>query len=794
MAARPPQPCLPRLARVNQPFNLAIPANPVPPLGAPGSRGPLAPAPPSTFQTPADRPATRLSSKIHMAELLLEYLRERKTNPAALLPKFFTLAPQDAGVELTQLLPSAAADADGQAGRALIYFPDILALCKGSQKVFASFKEDVMAVQNQFIMPWLPDILNFDNHGGALHRNGLLHRNGGNGNNGGRATLKKMKFLLEKLAAEFPQEVFLAIASRCDLQPLCKDTLPDSEARDLLSVIPEAERTHWSTILEEFGRLCEPRELYRVFLDRAQRIAESSWQDAKKKHEMLKLYDKFGKLILMPTSAGMGTLARAFAQANGAQIDQILGRGCKNLLTANQIRIKQTLVALHRLMPNKPVAVPRQAVPLSRYAPFLAGYTATNRRTKFKIPGVSPARYLQSFLPAVTILESKERPKIITMVDTLGGHHEFLFKSGDDLRVDEVINRVFGVMQEIIDTSDATAPYDLQFSGHQPNVFAMSSFFGLIKFIPSMTLKEAIESSPNATRENAARYTAWQTVLRTAHPAGPTNVPRTVALYTLDPAAVTAHWTPLNLRHPHLLAFLRAQETNPALTAAQQAAFYENFTKSFAVMSVILWILGVGDRHLGNFLITPTGHLIAIDYDLAMHRGQMTQCPELVPIRYTDQLQRAVHMPTVKAIMVDTMEAFRNRPQPILRALELLRVVPPMDTIPLFQNHTLRFLLNNEVAMGQRSWAEVTWRLSQIRKILVEGATAHAVLRESLEHYHPGRPYLANLRRLVRSAAPGHLRNVQATFDRQRQMESLLAFAQSPRVLSVMWIGWMSWI
>ncbi|KAI8592649.1 kinase-like domain-containing protein [Geranomyces variabilis] len=298
---------------------------------------------------------------------------------------------------------------------------------------------------------------------------------------------------------------------------------------------------------------------------------------------------------------------------------------------------------------------------------------------------------------------------------------------------------------------------------------------------------DAIESSPNATTEIAASSSAWAAFLNGLAPpqvpaAGADIHERTRATYQMVSATVAAAWGRLAFKHPHLLAFffLRVQEANPALTPAQQAAFHENFTKSYAVMTLILWILGMGDRHLGNFLITPTGFLIPIDYDLVMGRGQMTPVPDVVPVRCTDQIERAIHLPYVKGIMADVMRAFQSYRNTIMRSLELLKVVPPRNTLALVWDGRRGFVPNGE-------------RLAQIKRIL-DGAMPHVVLRDSLSQHHPNKPWLARLQAVVTSSLPIVRQPVLTMPAPVYQIDTLFLLARSGRLLSRMHIGWASWI
>lgn len=68
-------------------------------------------------------------------------------------------------------------------------------------------------------------------------------------------------------------------------------------------------------------------------------------------------------------------------------------------------------------------------------------------------------------------------------------------------------------------------------------------------------------------------------------------------------------------------------------------AMRSNFGKSLAVMCIAHWIMGIGDRHLGNFLIDKTnGQLIGIDFNMSF--GAATRnlnIPEILPFRLTKQ-------------------------------------------------------------------------------------------------------------------------------------------------------------
>ena len=60
-------------------------------------------------------------------------------------------------------------------------------------------------------------------------------------------------------------------------------------------------------------------------------------------------------------------------------------------------------------------------------------------------------------------------------------------------------------------------------------------------------------------------------------------------------------------------------------------------------MSVIGYILGLGDRHLDNVLIDlSTGEVVHIDYNVCFEKGKSLRVPERVPFRMTQNLETAM--------------------------------------------------------------------------------------------------------------------------------------------------------
>lgn len=68
-----------------------------------------------------------------------------------------------------------------------------------------------------------------------------------------------------------------------------------------------------------------------------------------------------------------------------------------------------------------------------------------------------------------------------------------------------------------------------------------------------------------------------------------------------------------------------------------------NFSRSTAVMSILGYVLGLGDRHGENLLLlNRTGEVLHVDFDCLFDKGLELELPERVPFRLTQQMVDAL--------------------------------------------------------------------------------------------------------------------------------------------------------
>ena len=111
---------------------------------------------------------------------------------------------------------------------------------------------------------------------------------------------------------------------------------------------------------------------------------------------------------------------------------------------------------------------------------------------------------------------------------------------------------------------------------------------------------------------------------------------------------------------------LRRRFLGLAPAAEAFSVIRSEFSKSLSVFSVSCYVLGIGDRHLDNFLIDNfTGAVIGIDFGVAFGSAtSVLHVPELIPFRmtkaFTDVLQPLDAMSLLRQWMIKCMSAYRS--------------------------------------------------------------------------------------------------------------------------------------
>ncbi|XP_063383010.1 phosphatidylinositol 3-kinase catalytic subunit type 3 isoform X1 [Cydia fagiglandana] len=178
-----------------------------------------------------------------------------------------------------------------------------------------------------------------------------------------------------------------------------------------------------------------------------------------------------------------------------------------------------------------------------------------------------------------SLFKSALMPSKLTFLTTEGVEYEAMFKHGDDLRQDQLILQMITLMDKLLRRENL----DLKLTPYK--VLATSSKHGFLQFIESVTVAEALATEGTI-----------QNFFRKYNPCE--GAPYGVKPETMD-----------------------------------------TYIRSCAGYCVITYLLGVGDRHLDNLLLTKSGALFHIDFGYILGRDPKPLPP---PMKLSKEMVEAM--------------------------------------------------------------------------------------------------------------------------------------------------------
>ncbi|KAJ3291967.1 Phosphatidylinositol (PI) 3-kinase [Borealophlyctis nickersoniae] len=147
-----------------------------------------------------------------------------------------------------------------------------------------------------------------------------------------------------------------------------------------------------------------------------------------------------------------------------------------------------------------------------------------------------------------------------------GSEYPVIFKTGDDLRQDQLVVQIITLMDQLLRKENL----DLRLTPYK--VLATGADHGMVQFIPSAPLATILAEHGNSLLNYLKEYSG-----ATASRGGTT-------------------------------------------TGGIPNAIMDNYIRSCAGYCVITYLLGIGDRHLDNLMLTVTGNLFHIDFGFILGR------------------------------------------------------------------------------------------------------------------------------------------------------------------------------
>ncbi|EPZ33264.1 phosphatidylinositol kinase Tor2 [Rozella allomycis CSF55] len=304
---------------------------------------------------------------------------------------------------------------------------------------------------------------------------------------------------------------------------------------------------------------------------------------------------------------------------------------------------------------------------------------------------------IQMFHPTLTVITSKQRPRKCSIKGTDGKIYQYLLKGHEDLRQDERVMQLFGLVNNILASDPETFKRHLSIQRYPAIPLSQNS--GLLGWVPHCDTLHALIREYREGRK---------VLLNVEHRMMLQMAPDYDNLTLLQ--KIEVFQTALNNTNGQdLYNVLWLKSKNSEAWLERRT----NYTRSLAVMSMVGYILGLGDRHPSNLMLDRiSGKIIHIDFgdcfEVAMHRDKF---PEKIPFRLTRMLSNAMEVSGIEGSFRITcenvMRVLRSNKDSLMAVLEAFVYDPLINWRILSNNEPKKDLvkkssdLQNEDSFGE---------------------------------------------------------------------------------------------
>lgn len=220
------------------------------------------------------------------------------------------------------------------------------------------------------------------------------------------------------------------------------------------------------------------------------------------------------------------------------------------------------------------------------------------------------------FEKKVNVLSSLQCPKRVGIIGSDGRRYLLLMKPNDDLRKDQKVMEFSNVMNNILKKDHETQKRNMRIQSYAAT--PLSEKIGIIEWVQNfktlrpiiikklpkfMQVTKNFNDHIKDCKIDAERVKIFQEFKNKSPPV--------LSDWMIEAAPNVIHWYDF-----------RAQ-----------------YCSSMAVMSIVGYLVGIGDRHLDNIMVSErNGNIMHIDFDCIFEKGKGLGVPEVVPFRLTQNM------------------------------------------------------------------------------------------------------------------------------------------------------------
>ncbi|PVD38356.1 hypothetical protein C0Q70_00970 [Pomacea canaliculata] len=504
-------------------------------------------------------------------------------------------------------------------------------------------------------------------------------------------------------------------------------------------------------------------------------------------------------------AVSMGEFHRRFAEVFKNEFDNHFGVDGSKLVTMTAKEFSGILRNLQAQF-EKHKADLTPPTNIGKYCSWMANFNPNHESRELEIPGQydglrkpMPEYHVKvaGFDERVLVMSSLRRPKRITIRGNDEKDYHYLVKGGEDLRQDQRIEQLFVLMNKVLEKDPVCKARRLVLKTYQ--VIPMNTRVGLIEWMSNtiplkefllnaMTEKERTayfgENGPSQLHykwlPKLPKKTDWGLIYGQVYQ----NYSKTETMkeFRIKESKVPWDLSRRALQHlstsPEAFHFLRCE-----------------MLTSHAVLCICHYLLGIGDRHLSNFMVNGrTGHMVGIDFGHAF--GSATQfipVPELMVFRLTRQIVNLGLPFKVKGLLENTMihvlHALRQNHDLLLSTMDVFVKEVSLDWLVCALLRMLKLYADEDMRWYPKQKIETAARK-------LKGDNPSYITRDELRIGHLRNQALKDFEKVALGDVQDNIRArlKEKGLTEEQQVAALIDQATDPNILGRAWGGWEPWL
>lgn len=273
---------------------------------------------------------------------------------------------------------------------------------------------------------------------------------------------------------------------------------------------------------------------------------------------------------------------------------------------------------------------------------------------------------IAKFHRTISVISSKQRPRKITIKGDDGKDYHYALKGHEDIRQDSLVMQLFGLVNTLLqkDTESFKRHLDIQ----QFPAIPLSPKTGLLGWVSNSDTFHALVKAHREANKIPLNIEHW-IMLQMA--------PDYDNLILLQKVEVF-QYSMDNTKGDDMARALWLKSKSSEVWLERRTTY----TRSLAVMSMVGYILGLGDRHPSNLLLDrTTGKVVHIDFgDCFESTILRSKFPEKVPFRLTRMLVNAMEVGGIEGSFriaaEHVMRVLRDNQESLIALLEAFALDP----------------------------------------------------------------------------------------------------------------------